>query len=440
MNHSKSFIKVLRLKFRSMGTQCTNWRLSQATKVALSSSLERMFVRPRGPVIQVLYLSVLAVHGFGGFSPSFAALQESEALATGNRQAEENASRSSIVMSSYRYLRASALRISNPLLRKQVLELLDNPAPTFYQEWPTRENKQEIYNTLLERGFINPEGIRFSEGTSIIDALFPPVADPRRSPQRFWGAPGGSFDGHHSYPGGLAIHEAFNLRNALSLTRNYRAQYPGIVLNDDFVIAAPVWHDAMKAVVFQWKNDGSELPELMIAGTGAHHILGIAEALHRKLPPRLVVAIAAAHGTPGFERSGTLVDWIAAAALLAHVDPVAYGVLRMPTILSGEGSASSAKLELPWPISPEATINHLSDGDFVLSIAAARFAIEKLRELARSELKMSEADLHGRRFNEFRNRVFSQMTQERFYSLWLEGSSSAVLKEMRRLGLLHGSQ
>lgn len=53
---------------------------------------------------------------------------------------------------------------------------------------------------------------------------------------------------------------------------------------------------------------------------------------------------------------------------------------------------------------------------------------------------MSESDLHGRRFNDFRNRVFSQMTQERFYSLWLEGSSTAVLKEMRRLGLLPGSQ
>ncbi|MBZ5537576.1 MAG: metal-dependent phosphohydrolase [Acidobacteriia bacterium] len=360
-------------------------------------------------------------------------------LLAGNRRAEEVASRSRLVMGAFRYLRANAITIAHPELRKQVLEMLDNPAPTFYREWPTPENKQEVCNALMARGFIKARDDLFPDG-GVIDGVFPPTADPRRSPQRFWVAPGGSFEGHHSYPGGLVIHEAFNLRSALSLAANYRAQYPGMILNNDYVIAAPIWHDAMKALVFQWKSDGSELPELVIAGTGAHHILGIAEALHRRLPPALVVAIAAAHGTPGFEPSGKIVDWLEAAALLAHVDPVEYGVLRMPAAIPAGGSSPSPKLELPWPISPEATINNLSDGDFVLSITAARFAVEKLGELARSELKMSESDLHGQRFNEFRNRVFSQITQERFYSLWLEGSSAAVLKEMYRLGLIARKQ
>jgi hypothetical protein len=383
----------------------------------------------------VFLLSALPLQGLAAVSPRPTVNQDHEKLIAGNRRAEEIASRSPVVMASFRYLHANALRISSPPLRKQILELLDNPAPTFYREWPTRENKQDLYNRLLARGFISPGDNRFPEGMSLA-GLFPPVSNPRHSPQRFWGAPGGSFNGHHSYPGGLVIHEAFNLRSALALAANYRAQYPGMAINEDFVIAAPIWHDAMKAVVFQWKSDDSELPELVIAGTGAHHILGIAEALHRRLPPRLVIAIAAAHGTPGFEPSGKLVDWLEAAALLAHMDPVEYGVLRRPAAISGDGSASAANLELPWPISPEATINNLSDGDFVLSITAARFAIERLGELASSELKMSEADLRGRRFNDFRNRVFSQMTQERFYSLWLKGSSAAALAEMRRLRLI----
>lgn len=362
--------------------------------------------------------------------PSPFASQALVPFARGNRAAEEIARHSKISQDSFRFLRASAMRIADPSLRKQVLELLDNPAPTFYQKSPTAEAKKEVFKTLLARGFVKASDERFPQG-NVMSGIFPPVIDANQSPQRFWSAPGSAYDGHHSYPGGLVVHEAFNLRSALSLAANYRAEYPGMRINNDFVIAAPLWHDAMKVVVFQWKDDESELPELTIAGTGAHHILGIAEALHRRLPPRLVIAIAAAHGSPGFEPSGKIVDWIEAAAVLTHIDPVEYGVLQKSPVTDPE-----SKWTLPWPTFPEATINNLSDGDFVLSVPAAHHSLDVLREIARSELMMKDADLRGQPFNHFRNQVFSQLTQERFYSVWSEGSWPAVQKELRRLGLL----
>jgi hypothetical protein len=337
-------------------------------------------------------------------------------------------------MASFRFLRTTALQITDPVLRRQVLDILENPAPTFYTASPTQPDRERVCQELVSLGFIKAQDDRFPEG--VCQGVFPPVLNPTNSPQRFWAAPGGAYESHHSYPGGLVIHDAFNLRTALSLAENYRLEYPGIKIDGDMVIAATLWHDAMKAVVFQWCPDESSLPELAIASTGAHHILGLAEALHRGLPPRLVVAIAAAHGSPGFEPVGKIVQWIEAAALLAHIDPVEYGVLKQPLATPGANSSVAPKLELPWPAFPEAAISNLSDGDFVLSVPAAHASIEVLREIAHSELLLQDADLRGEPFNHFRNRVFSQMTQERLYSLWLEGSMSAVMTDLRKLGLI----
>jgi hypothetical protein len=41
----------------------------------------------------------------------------------------------------------------------------------------------------------------------------------------------------------------------------------------DTVIAAALFHDAMKTLVFGWNDDGSLFDKLTIAGTGGHHAL-----------------------------------------------------------------------------------------------------------------------------------------------------------------------
>src|SRR5207249_4877770 len=177
-------------------------------------------------------------------------------------------------------------------------------------------------------------------------------------------------DHHHSYPGGLAVHEAFNLQSALDLEANFRARY-AMEVDDDAVIAAPILHDAMKAWVLQWTADGSLTEQATIAGTPSHHVFGIAESLHRGMPAPLVLAQAAAHDPFAAMDPGPIARWLRAGALLARVDPVAAGLLT-----------SSGALALRPPI--EAVIDHLSDHDYVLEDPAGAEVAAALARLARA--------------------------------------------------------
>ncbi len=88
--------------------------------------------------------------------------------------------------------------------------------------------------------FLHDSGSKIHDGTiraGTIDALKPdtcivhlagvflPVCEDGSAcpklPQRFDSAPGSNFGGHHSYPGGLAIHESFNL-SSLNVGNEYR--------------------------------------------------------------------------------------------------------------------------------------------------------------------------------------------------------------------------
>jgi hypothetical protein len=104
-----------------------------------------------------------------------------------------------------------------------------------------------------------------------------------------------------------------------------------------------MWHDWAKTIVFQWNVDGTEFQELAFGGngktddygavgnskTGAHHILGLAEAMARAMPPRFVIAEACAHSAPVLGAEYKAVNWIRAAAIIARVDPVDRGYLRI---------------------------------------------------------------------------------------------------------------
>ena len=97
------------------------------------------------------------------------------------------------------------------------------------------------------------------------------------------------YNSHHSYPGGLAVHESFNDLSDLSFATNYRRMYgqsgqdglpvikpykntsqdsADIYISNDIIIGAPIWHDWAKPIVFQWNSDGSEFQELNFAGNG----------------------------------------------------------------------------------------------------------------------------------------------------------------------------
>jgi hypothetical protein len=148
-------------------------------------------------------------------------------------------------------------------------------------------------------------------------------------PLSFGATPGSNFGGHHSYPGGLAVHESFNDESAINFANTYRGECGqrgahglpvargsrsegDVSLNQDVILAAPIWHDWAKRMVFQWNTDGTEFTELNFGGwgtndnfgapgdsrTGVHHIMSVAEAMARSLPPILVITQAAAHSAP----------------------------------------------------------------------------------------------------------------------------------------------
>ncbi len=203
-----------------------------------------------------------------------------------------------------------------------------------------------------------------ADRAKLMTGLFPPVISdggscPRR-PQSFLASPGGNAGSHHDWPGGLAIHEAFNLRQAHDLARAWRAE-DGVRLDRDLLTAAVIWHDWGKALVFQWNPDGSEPAEIQVAGTGAHHILALAEAMRRDLPVRLVRTMACAHAAPTGDDRTRVENWLRAAAIIARRPDAAY-------------------LDGSWPT--ECFVETLSDQNWLVTEPAAQAADAALARIA----------------------------------------------------------
>jgi hypothetical protein len=196
-----------------------------------------------------------------------------------------------------------------------------------------------------------------------------------------------------------------NLRVSLALYEGYEAVY-GYHLDKSAVIASQTLHDLHKAWVFQWQEDGSSRTELKLAGTGEHHPYSIAESMYRGMTPEVVVAQACAHNHPGWEKDEAgPVNWIKAAAILAGKDPVK------------EGYLSSSGKTLPIPRNQEYFVCHLGDHDWVLTVPAAKWLIPVMEKVAVQQYGMTEADLRGKRFNAFRNYVFSQASIMKLYQI-----------------------
>jgi hypothetical protein len=345
-------------------------------------------------------------------TPAFVPEISAAAATAGNRSAMALAQKSSRIMEASDAATAIASAIADPLVQTRTLEMLRNPAPTYQLKSPTRADKEAVRQALLAAGLIGE--------TVTVEGIFPPVNDPNEPPQAFWSAPGSTYAGHHSYPGGLVVHSWTNASLAQQFLDSYDARY-GLVsesgaINASFAQAAPLWHDNQKVAVFQWNDDGSEFVEQTIADTGGHHPLSGAEAIVRGMPADFVVALLGAHDPP---QSGVsyqrLVNYIRAAAIIAHVDPVGMGMLRQ----TADGFALAQD---PPRIEPH--INHLSDHDFVFSGDSAAIMIQTLKDLAPS-YGIDPAS-QAPRFNLFRNLVFSQLTDMRLYGVLQVGGPDAV--------------
>ena len=323
------------------------------------------------------------------------------------------ANRSIYVKNSYEYLLKSANMIADRALRETVVGYLKNPAPRLLERYPDAASRENVRQELVAAGYLKPE--------LAVHQFLPLWSDPQKMPQPFFTAPGSGYGSHHSYPGGLSTHVAVNVKASLAFYEAYQDIY-GYRMNKDIVIASQMMHDFHKPWVFQWQEDGSSLPESPIAGAGSHHVLSIAEGIYRGFAPELVVAMACAHTHPGFrEDEAQVVNWLKAAAILAGQDAERYGLLAP----GGE--------TVPLPRRQEGFITHLGDHDFVLTVPAAQWLIVKLGEIARRDYGMSEADLKTRKFNQFRNYVFSQATVKALHNTWAEKGEAALAASVKAL-------
>jgi hypothetical protein len=255
----------------------------------------------------------------------------------GNSKALSIAESSPRIIAHFKELLKEAGKIKNKKMRVDALAILNHPEFQILRD--RKQTEGEIKKALLASKLIDEKS-----------EVFPVV-----SPMAFIAAPASPWRVHHCYPGGLVDHTLTNLKSALGLARTYQEVYD-LHLDLDVLRLAPIWHDYAKTMTVQWNEDGTaNSDEGSIAGTGRHHILGIAEAIYRGYPASFIVVLASAHqpATPhaGLEQ---LLGFLKAAAIIAG----------KPYEQAGLNPAGDALLN-PAPI--ESFIHHLSDHDWVLT-------------------------------------------------------------------------
>ena len=414
-------------------------------------------------------------------APTFAADQTQ--TGAGNAAAIRLAQQSPLVQSAMRFLTEQAEHIQDRSLRTATLDILKNAKTCVMHRrgLSTPQAQDTVIQSLFNQGLINSaDASAFASG--IRAAIFPPIvqsdSDCPQLPQPLISAPGSAFGGHHSYPGGLPVHEANNDLSDVNLASQYQAVYGStgrdglpridtdedkdehhhrganareLPIDADVILAAPIWHDWAKTIVFQWNADGSEFAEFNFGGagtldawgasgdsrTGGHHILGIAESMARGLSPLMVVTQASAHSAPTLGNEYKVVNWVRAAAIIARIDPVkagylstdAAGRLRLPPL----GKLADVDLNAAGQtnLRVEYTLHNLSDADFTFSGPAVASANVLLATLA-PEFGYSAADATTFN-NRFRNPALSYLTGERLQVLYGSKGLDAVRQELKRL-------
>ena len=288
-------------------------------------------------------------------------------LAGGNALAASLARSSNLVIATYSRVEALAGSIAAAPLRASVLELVRTPHALYADRHPTPAARLAVRDALAREGFVAAD--------APVHGIFPPGTEPEATTalQPFWCAPGSNDGSHHAYPGGLAVHESFNAAMAEQFASTYDRHYfdGRPTVSRDTVIAAALYHDIMKTVVFGWNDDGTLYDELTIAGTGAHHVLSGAEAIVRGHDPAFITTLLSAHAAPSLGDEAKVVAWCRAASIVARIDPVAYGLLRR------DGSAYTLAAD---PVPLEAFVNHLSDHDYVVSVHAMHVVSARLQQ------------------------------------------------------------
>ena len=387
----------------------------------------------------------------------------------GNKRAEQISAASEMVQSAYQFIIKQSEQLSDPKLRTTTFDALANPQTCIvHRANLTAAQRKSIVNQLLSAGLLNPaDDATFPGG--LINGVFPPVLNDNSTcphlPLAFYAAPGSNFGSHHSYPGGLPVHEANNDVADLNRANEYRHVYghvnergiptvnpdagspdvrqtkTAVFIDPDIILGAPLWHDWAKPIVLQWNADGTIFDELQIGGpghsTGGHHILSLAEAMARGLSPAFIDVQACAHSTPTEGDEPNVVAWIRAAAIIAQQDPVAKGYLttdstgayRLPAFRK-TGSVdllSAGQMNLL----AEMTIHNLSDADWVYGDQAVDNMQVVLADLAPEYgIDPNNTAVFN---NSFRNVVLAHYPAESIYMTYTQKGEAGVKALVNKL-------
>lgn len=324
----------------------------------------------------------------------------------------EMAVSSDLVQRSWRDLQRQIDTIKNSDLRRLIKTIYDDPDPLVVRRLD-KDSRRQLWQTLSSKGYT---------GQSENDFL-PPLPEQNASAIPFYAAPGSGYQSHHAYPGGLVTHVATNVQITDAIIDNYHRVY-GYDVDRDIALGAQLLHDLHKPYVFQWNADGSSRTEQTLAGTGEHHILSAAELIFRGVSPELVIAMAAAHTSPSTEEDEhTIASWLDAAAAIAGVDPVEYG------LVVGKGS----RLSLPQPVGQEGFICHLGDHDYVLSVPAVKNTLPLIQEIASEDYGLTASDLKRLPFNSLRNRLYSTYSAMRVHEEIVKSGKEGVRNLMHTI-------
>lgn len=311
---------------------------------------------------------------------------------------------SELVQLSYQKIKDAVKTIQDPSLARMTMDIVNNPVPTFMNNYQLPGSKRTVYNKLVAAGLLD------SSKTSL-ENFMPPYNG--SLPQPFYSAPGSGYASHHAYPGGLATHTAANLCISEGIYNTYKDIFNSDI-SRDIIISAQALHDLAKPLVFQWQKDQASLPEYTIAATGAHHILSIAEVIYRGFPVEEIVAQACAHTIPTGKDEQVVAGYLKAAAIIAGKDAVKLGLVNSDNTI-------------PTPHKQEGYIVSLGDHDFVLSSPACQKSVAILKQIAAKDYGMSKADLEGEHFNRFRNYIGAQ------YSMMYIDSLASTKNGMERI-------
>lgn len=314
------------------------------------------------------------------------------------------AANSELVQLSYQKIKDAVKTIQDPSLARMTMDIVNNPVPTFMNNYQLPGSKRTVYNKLVAAGLLD------SSKTSL-ENFMPPYNG--SLPQPFYSAPGSGYASHHAYPGGLATHTAANLQISEGIYNTYTGLFNSDI-SHDIVIAAQALHDLAKPLVFQWNKDQSSLTEYQIAGTGAHHIFSIAEVIYRGFPVEEIVAQSCAHTIPSGKDEQVVVGYLKAAAIIAGKDAEKLGLVNSDNTI-------------PTPHKQEGYIVSLGDHDFVLSSPACQKSVAILKQIAAKDYGMTKAELEGEHFNRFRNYIGAQ------YSMMYIDSLASTKNGMERI-------